>query len=304
MTDEETADDRNVVWVVGVDGSTTARHAALWAVRHGRTRASTLRMVTAWSIPSAPALPPIGPMRKYWDVESFERDAREALVRLSVELRASHAATPSIETELLQGPSSSVLIQAGLDGELLIVGARGRGGFGRLVLGSTSTQCATHSHVPTVVVPEGAPIGTLDRIVVAVDGSEMSLGALRWALDFAAPDTLIECVNVWEVSPAAAMLDSSADSREEARERFEGLIDDVRRSRVTPLDESITVTCRLEEGDPRGVLADAASAGDLFVMGARGHGTVSSALLGSVSTWLLHHVKRAMVVVPGAPGAD
>ncbi len=304
MSDDANSGGGAGVWVAGVDGSTPARHAALWAVRHGRPRASTLRLVSAWSVPSAPALPPIGPMRRYWDVESFERDAREALVRLSVELRASHAATPTIETELVEGASSAALIHASLDADLLIVGDRGRGGFGRLVLGSTSTQCATHSHVPTVVVPEGAPIGDIDRIVVAVDGSEISLGALRWALDFAAPDTAIECVNVWEVWPSAMMPDPPPDSRDDARERFERLIDGVCESRATPLDESIAVTCRLEEGDPRAILAEAASGGDLFVMGARGHGTVSSALLGSVSTWLLHHVRRAMVVVPAPTHVD
>ncbi len=33
-------------------------------------------------------------------------------------------------------------------------------------------------------------------------------------------------------------------------------------------------------------------------MGARGHGAIGSAILGSVSTWLLHQVQRPMVVVP------
>ena len=33
-------------------------------------------------------------------------------------------------------------------------------------------------------------------------------------------------------------------------------------------------------------------------MGAHGHGAIGSAILGSVSTWLLHQVERPMVVVP------
>ena len=39
---------------------------------------------------------------------------------------------------------------------------------------------------------------------------------------------------------------------------------------------------------------------DLLVMGASGRGAVSSAVLGSVSNWLLHHVVTPMVVVPHA----
>jgi nucleotide-binding universal stress UspA family protein len=41
-----------------------------------------------------------------------------------------------------------------------------------------------------------------------------------------------------------------------------------------------------------------AESSDLLVMGARGHGAVSSILLGSVSSWLIHHAERPMVVVP------
>jgi nucleotide-binding universal stress UspA family protein len=35
-----------------------------------------------------------------------------------------------------------------------------------------------------------------------------------------------------------------------------------------------------------------------MIVGARGHGTVGSAILGSVSSWLLHHAEAPVVVVP------
>jgi hypothetical protein len=46
------------------------------------------------------------------------------------------------------------------------------------------------------------------------------------------------------------------------------------------------------------LLAEQAEEVDLVVVGARGHGAVGAALLGSVSTWLLHHVHRPIAVVP------
>ncbi len=52
------------------------------------------------------------------------------------------------------------------------------------------------------------------------------------------------------------------------------------------------------EGVVRRDLQREAGRADLLVMGARGHGAVGAALLGSVSTWLLHHVERPMVIVP------
>ncbi len=51
-------------------------------------------------------------------------------------------------------------------------------------------------------------------------------------------------------------------------------------------------------GTPRAALSAQADDVDLVVVGARGHGAVGSALLGSVSTWILHHVHRPIVVVP------
>ena len=43
-------------WVVGVDGSENSVQALKWAVRHAPTRASTLRVIRAWSVPTTGGL--------------------------------------------------------------------------------------------------------------------------------------------------------------------------------------------------------------------------------------------------------
>ena len=61
---------------------------------------------------------------------------------------------------------------------------------------------------------------------------------------------------------------------------------------------SVTLEREFVRGTPRSALAEQAEKADLVVVGARGHGAVGAALLGSVSTWLLHHLHRPVAVVP------
>ena len=52
------------------------------------------------------------------------------------------------------------------------------------------------------------------------------------------------------------------------------------------------------EGAARPELQRMSESADMLVMGERGHGAIGAALLGSVSTWLLHHVHVPIVIVP------
>jgi nucleotide-binding universal stress UspA family protein len=194
-----------------------------------------------------------------------------------------------VETQVLEGPASSVLISAAQEAELLILGSRGLGGFSRLVLGSTSTQCATHAPIPTAIVPLEAPVRPTHRLVVAFDG----------------PDDVIDCVTVWDVTPIVVGADQFffPEASDLARDRFEHLVSQV--VDAVALDqpgvELPVVERHFVEGRPRAELSRVADDSDLLVMGARGHGAIGSAILGSVSTWLLHQVQRPMVVVPHPP---
>lgn len=283
-------------WVVGIDGSECAQHAAHWATLHAPGRADLLKFVAAWSIPSAPALPPVGPMVKYWDLDAFADATQQRLTESVAAISAD--TTLTIEPVVAEGQSASVLMFAASEASLLVVGNRGHGGFRRLLLGSTSTQCATHARVPTAVIPCGAPVDDLAHIVVAIDGSTNSLSAAAWALRFAPRNAVIEFVSVWDVTPVAVGADQFffPEAIDLAQERFEHQISILR----STVGENLDIRATFVRGHPRGDLEAAAAGADLFVMGARGHGAVGAAVLGSVSTWLLHHLACPMIVIPSA----
>lgn len=281
-------------WIVGTDGSDSSEHALRWAAEHSAGRASALRIVTSWQAPLYGPYPPVATMVSPYDNDAIQRGAQtlvdDAVARITPEVDLP------VEAMAVHGGASSVLLDAAEHGTLLVVGNRGRGGFGRLLLGSTSTQCATHTSVPTVVVPDAAPVIAADRITVGVDGSPNSLAALLWALDFARDEATVTAIWAWDTSPLAVGADQFffPEAVELAEERFDHMLDSILAGRRNPVHLVRTFV----RDAPRTALRQAAKDADLVVVGKRGHGMIGAALLGSVSTWLLHHLDVPVVIVP------
>jgi nucleotide-binding universal stress UspA family protein len=154
--------------------------------------------------------------------------------------------------------------------------------------------------MPIAVIPHDTTFTSTNDMVVAVDGSPNSLSALEWSLGFARPGTTIRVIWVWDATPLAVGADEFffPDASATAETRFHHLIDEVVEN---PPGNDVTIERSFIHGRPRTAIAEAAAAADMLVLGARGHGAVGSALLGSVSTWLLHHVEIPVVVVPHPP---
>lgn len=77
--------------------------------------------------------------------------AEEAVAKVASELGGSRP--PSVTVLAVSGFAAQELIDASRDGDLLVVGSRGGGGFARLVLGSITNKVMHHSACPAVVVP-------------------------------------------------------------------------------------------------------------------------------------------------------
>lgn len=287
-------------WIVGIDGSPCAANALHWATVHAPGRAAGLELLTAWQAPTVGAYPMSSPSVLSFDDTELRAAAAAETEGLAESCRQS--LDLPVESYLGRGGPAEVLLAAAEHAEMLVIGSRGRGGFARLLLGSTSTQCATHATIPTVVVPGDVDPVPTNRILVGFDGSDNALAAVRWAVEFAPTGGTVVATWVWDATPLAVGADAFffPDASDLAAERFHYLIE--------PIDElavaaGVTLEREFVRGTPRSALATQSTDVDLVVVGARGHGAVGSALLGSVSTWILHHVHRPIAVIP-MPGAS
>ncbi|KAA0235837.1 MAG: Universal stress protein [Acidimicrobiales bacterium] len=139
----------------------------------------------------------------------------------------------------------------------------------------------------------------MGTIVVGVDGSDESVLALRWALEEARiRDHDIDVVSVWRTpvytGPSFDLNVSDLEAYEKAAARVaEHAIEEAR----TGGEGQPAMNAVVLHGHPGRCLLDHAEAKDMVVVGSRGLGGFSGLLLGSVSTYLVHHSKCPVVVV-------
>lgn len=276
------------LWTVGHDGSHGASTATDWAITQAADRDVEIALVRSWQIPVLDFPLPL---------ESIDDFAPDRVCDDIDELIArANTSGVSISPRLVSGPPVQTLLDASERGELLVVGSRGLGGFRRLLLGSVSSQCATHASVATIVVPHQTasdrPIG---RIVVGLDGSERARRALDWAVDFAPESCAIMVVGAWMPSKSGfvAVAEHYGDELNRARDRFDDVLD-----RLEADAGSTRFERRFAYADPSTTLLDEASGSDLLVVGQRGHSGLSAAILGSVATHVLHHSPVPVAVIP------
>ena len=136
------------------------------------------------------------------------------------------------------------------------------------------------------------------RILVAIDETPASTFALRhvvpYAIDQRSRLTLLSVVPHPPASVAAAGI-----SPRQLTEEMEKKAETRMRQLVAALPEELPVTSIVRHGDPAEEILSLVREEpvDLICMGARGRGRVTGALLGSVSTAVLHHSPVPVVVL-------
>ena len=137
--------------LVGIDGSDHSRKALEWAVHEAGVRGTSLTVLAVHQVAA-----------NHWtgDPETYASDAPETdMVRQAAEDAVQKAvsqvggpAPTSVTVRAVTGVAAHELVAASADADLVVVGSRGGGGFARMVLGSVSSQVASHAAAPVVVI--------------------------------------------------------------------------------------------------------------------------------------------------------
>jgi nucleotide-binding universal stress UspA family protein len=139
--------------VLGHDGSKCAQEALRWAGRLARRADLDLHVVRSWAMMTAPKPASwtagyVPPLVEWEQAVLQELTGHVAAAGLDPEVRVTcHA---------VHKAAVPALMAAAEGANLLVVGARGRGGFAGLLLGSVGDQLVHHAPCPVTVVRSGA----------------------------------------------------------------------------------------------------------------------------------------------------
>jgi nucleotide-binding universal stress UspA family protein len=281
--------------VAGVDGSEESLSAVEWAALEAQRHRAPLRIV------AAPALLPRMRARPH-DPGTVAARLRGESCRAFEEAvtRAREVASGLlIDVDLLTGPPALAVTQSGSGALMLVVGARGAGGFAAMALGSVSRYAAMHANCPVVVVREETS-AVHQEIVVGIRDPNDTAGTLAYAFDEAAlrGATLI-AVHSWNRSRSA--LSDHAERQDEASAERIAAEAELSLSEVLRAWHgkypAVPVWQDVVHDHPAHVLASYSARADLVVIG-RHDVSGSHPAIAGIQHALLNHARGPIAVVP------
>jgi nucleotide-binding universal stress UspA family protein len=275
--------------VVGVDGSGRSLRALMWAAHDASLHGCPLRVVHA--LPHWEHDVPLHPPGTWLTVAGRATD----VVNEAVDMAAQAYPELEVTSDLKEGTPTNVLREESQHARAVVVGARGEGGVGNLLLGSVSLQLVGHAASPVVVV--GYITTGHKRVVVGTDGSANSYSALEFAFDEAeARGAALRVVRAWSMPAGPHKTDEIEASREERREELSRQL-----GRLKDDHPKVTVEESLLREAAAPALVRASERADLVVVGSRGRGGFHGLALGSTGHKVLDYTFCPVAVVRPRP---
>lgn len=266
------------------------------------TLIEVVRVVEAQSLEPAAgpwlALAPLPPV----DQVGVIQEAEDALASLVEPLRKLGLTTVHA---VLRGRPADAILERIEDHrpDIVIVGNRGLSTLERIVLGSVSAELVDGSPVPVLVARKS----TLERVVVAVDGSDIASEAIatvrRW------PFLAATEIRTLSVAPSpssgraranvAPPIYVAADDAAAAKDLLTEYAVIAADAATSLRDVGFEAGSEVLTGSPASAVVAFAEAwdADLVIMGSHGRTGLTRLLLGSVARNVLHHAACSVLVV-------
>jgi nucleotide-binding universal stress UspA family protein len=287
--------------LVGVDGSAESDAAIRWASHEAVMRRATMTLMHV--VAPLAASWPMGPV--YSDITEWQRNnARYVLEQALKTLRSTASASqlPDVHTETLNSSVVPTLVRASENKQMIVVGSRGSGALGRLLLGSVSTGLLHHASCPVAVIrPQPESSYGNAPVLLGIDGSPASEAATALAFDEASRRGVdLVALHAW--SDVAVFPILGMDWHE-----YESQGHEILSERLAGWQEQypdVHVHRRLVCDQPARWLTRESQHAQLVVVGSRGRGGFASTWLGSVSNAVAQSANVPVLVVREATPAS
>ncbi len=139
----------------------------------------------------------------------------------------------------------------------------------------------------------------MQKIVVGVDGSDSSKRALDWAMARAGGEDVVVIAHTWSI-PAVSGFELPASTLNDFERAAKDLV--ARIVSEIEVEGGPKIETDVRSGHAGLRLAALSEDADLVVVGSRGYGGFKGMMLGSVSTYVVHHADCPVAVI--RPKAD
>lgn len=290
-----TAPEKRYGIVVGVDGSAASNAAVVWAARDAALRNVSLTLVHMFEtfVPTFPQVPmPSGVA--LWQLDDG-RQALEQAVKMARDVVQADRKV-AITSEVKPSPAVPTLVEMSDDAEMIVVGSTGRGAVERVLLGSVSSAVVRGAKCPVAVIRPDAPTparGDHAPVLVGIDGSPASEAATAIAFGEASRRGVeLVALHAWSdieffELPGYDWTAVGAEAERNLAERLAGWQERF---------PDVSVRRLLVRDRPARQLIEQSEAAQLVVLGSHGRGSLSGAMLGSVSNAVVHSISTPVIV--------
>ncbi|WP_101949613.1 universal stress protein [Mycobacterium sp. 3519A] len=289
--------------VVGVDGSYTAIGAARWAAAVAVKLDAALHIVHARA-PVEHNLSDAGAYLRAADMEAEHESATAILKSAKHAAEADHDNLQIITSEV-ERHADEALTELSRTARLIVLGSDEISLGTAIMVGSTTLSVATHSTCPVVAWRGEVSAPTSQPIVLGIDHDHDSRVAVTAAFEFAHRLGVgIIAVHTWSTRRPAGdvSIPFLIDWKQLEDDERQHLSDSI--APLIKLYPDVAVTQIVDLDGPSRALLRRAKAAQLIVVGSRGRGLLSSALLGSTGLNLLHHSTIPVMICRSSEGHD